>query len=119
MKKNILYIEDDRDIAEAVQIILKNAGFNINIAFSGNEGLKQAEKGGFDMFLLDIMLPDMSGYDIFIELKKLYIKARYVFLSAIPVSAERMRELVKDGVSDYITKPFAKEDLIRRINILF
>jgi DNA-binding response OmpR family regulator len=114
--KKILYIEDSKDTAQAVQMMLKIAGFDIEIAFSGKEGLVKAKKG-FDMFLLDIMLPDMSGWDIFESLKKTQTNAKYAFLSAIPVSAERMQELKKVGVSDYITKPFSKEDLIKRIKI--
>ncbi|MBR9704656.1 response regulator, partial [Candidatus Pacearchaeota archaeon] len=69
----------------------------------------------FDLFLLDIMLPDMSGWDIFENLKNKNKTSKYAFLSAIPVSSERMNELKKTGISDYITKPFSKQDLIDRI----
>jgi len=112
-KKKILYIEDNEDTAEAVQIMLNNAGFKTDIALCGKDGLTKA-KGGYDLFLLDVMLPDMSGWDIFTKLHG-SVKAKYAFLSAIPVSKERMKELSKAGVSDYITKPFTKEDLINRI----
>ncbi|MBR9706425.1 response regulator [Candidatus Pacearchaeota archaeon] len=110
----ILYIEDNQDTAEAVKIILTNAGFIIETANSGKKGTALAKKG-FDIFLLDIMLPDMSGWDIFATLKKEGTKAKFAFLSAIPVSGERMNELKKAGVSDYITKPFTKEDLVNRV----
>ncbi|HIG94308.1 MAG TPA: response regulator [Nanoarchaeota archaeon] len=111
-KKNILYIEDNRDTASAVKIILEGAGCNVELAYTGKTGLKIA-KNGFDLFLLDIMLPDMSGWDIFEKLKN--TKSKFVFLSVIPVSKERIRELKKVGISDYITKPFVKEDLIKRV----
>jgi DNA-binding response OmpR family regulator len=110
----ILYIEDNKDTAEAVKAILTSAGFETEIAFSGKEGIKQV-KTGFDIILLDIMLPDMSGWDIFAKLTGMKIRAKFAFLSAIPVSQERMAELKSAGVSDYITKPFAKEDLIQRV----
>jgi len=113
--KRILYIEDNQDTADAVKMMLKFAGFDITTASCGKDGLKLAEKDGYSLFLLDIMLPDMSGWDIFETLKKKEIKAKYAFLSAIPVSSERMEELKKSGVSDYITKPFAKQDLIERV----
>jgi len=113
--KKILYIEDNEDTAEAVKLILNHAGFQTEIATTGKEGLKKAKKKKFDLILLDIMLPDMSGWDIFTKLKKEKVKAKYAFLSAIPVSKERMRELKKAGVSDYITKPFEKKDLINRV----
>ena len=115
MKKKILYVEDNEDTAEAVQVILNHAGFKTDIAFSGKEGLKNVKKKDYDLILLDIMLPDMSGWDIFTKLKKEDVKSKYAFLSAIPVSTERMKELKKSGVSDYITKPFEKDDLIKRI----
>jgi DNA-binding response OmpR family regulator len=112
--KKILYIEDNQDTAEAVKILLTHAGFQIEIANSGKEGLTKADKT-VNLYLLDIMLPDMSGWDIFENLKKKGFKAKYAFLSAIPISIERLAELRKTGVSDYITKPFVKEDLISRI----
>ena len=112
--KKILYVEDNEDTADAVKMILDHAGFETEIASSGEKGIK-ATKKSFDLILLDIMLPDMSGWDVFQKSQKNKIKAKYAFLSAIPVSSERMRELKKAGVSDYITKPFEKKDLITRI----
>jgi len=113
--KKILYIEDYEDTAEAVKTILSNE-FEVEIALSRKEGLKKAEKH-FDLILLDIMLPDMSGWDIFQTLKK-KIDTKYVFLSVIPISSERMKELKQNGVSDYITKPFKKNELIKKIKDL-
>lgn len=112
--KKILYVEDNEDTAEAVQVILKNAGFETNVAFCGKECLKEA-KNNYDLLLLDVMLPDMSGWDLFTKLHG-KINSKFAFLSAIPISKERIRELNKAGVVDYITKPFTKEDLIFRIN---
>ena len=116
--KKILYIEDNEDTAEAVKVILTKAGFKTHIALSGKDGLRKA-KNHFDLILLDIMLPDMSGWDIFRTLSKKIKGSKYVFLSVIPVSTERMEELKKAGISDYITKPFEKNDLIARIKRAF
>lgn len=113
-KKNVLYIEDNEDTADAVKAILTNAGFNADISLCGKDGVRKA-KEGFDLILIDIMLPDMSGWDIFTKLNK-HINTKFAFLSAIPVSKERMEVLKNAGVSDYITKPFTKADLINRIN---
>ncbi len=113
--KKILYVEDSRDTAEAVKIFLENAGYEVELAFDGAEGLKKAREGHHDLILLDIMLPDMSGWDIFEKIGK-KVKAKYAFLSAIPVSTERIAELQKSGVSDYIMKPFTKADLIAKVN---
>jgi DNA-binding response OmpR family regulator len=112
--KKILYVEDNVDTATAVKIILSHAGYDVETASRGKEGIRLAEKGKFNLILLDIMLPDMSGWDIFEQLHK-KVKAKYAFLSAIPVSAERIKELRKSGVSEYIIKPFDKEDLLQKI----
>jgi two-component system, OmpR family, response regulator VicR len=115
--KKILYVEDNQDTADAVKIILSNLGFEVALAGNGKEALATA-KQIFDLILLDIMLPDMSGWDIFEKLKPGAENTKFAFLSAIPVSSERMEELKKAGVSDYITKPFTKADLVSRINIM-
>lgn len=113
--KKILYVEDNEDTAEAVKIILKHAGYEIDTVACGKDALNRVKDDDYDLFLLDIMLPDMSGWDIFQKLQKEKKGVKYAFLSAIPVSSERMSELKKAGVSDYITKPFEKEDLLARI----
>lgn len=113
--KSILYVEDNQDTAEAVQIILKNKGYECVLAGNGKDGIKCARNNNFDLILLDIMLPDMSGWDIFESIKD-KVSSKFAFLSALPVSQQRIEELKKVGVSDYITKPFGKEDLLDRIS---
>jgi len=116
--KNVLYIEDHEDTAKAVKRMLKKAGFETDIALSGEEGIRKAKKH-YDLILLDIMLPDMSGWDLFNTLKKKKTnKTKYAFLSVIPVSIERAKELKKAGVADYIMKPFENKDLINRVKKL-
>jgi DNA-binding response OmpR family regulator len=112
--KKILYVEDNEDTSDAVKAILSKRGFDIITANCGKKGVEIAIKDGFDLYLLDIMLPDMSGWDIYEKIKG-KTNAKFAFLSAIPVSSERMQELKKAGVSDYIMKPFDKEDLVNRI----
>jgi len=114
--KKILYIEDNVDTASAVKAILESGGFEAEVANTGKEGLEKA-KTSFDLILLDIMLPDMSGWDIFEKLKG-NGETKFAFLSVIPVSSERMAELKKAGISDYITKPFTKDDLLKRIGVI-
>ena len=111
--KRILYVVDNEDTASAVKFLLEKAGYFVEIALCGKDGLEKS-KLNFDLILLDIMLPDMSGWDIFEKIKP-KVKAKFAFLSAIPVSSERIAELRKSGVSDYITKPFDREDLIKRV----
>jgi len=118
VKRKILYIEDNQDTANAVKIILGNVGFDVDLALTGDEGLKKIAQSHYDLILLDIMLPDMSGWDIYGMIKS-KVKSKYAFLSAIPVSSERMLQLQKEGVTEYIVKPFTKKDLVMRINRIF
>jgi DNA-binding response OmpR family regulator len=113
--KKILYVEDHEDTANAVKTILSNAGFEVEIAPTGKIATKKVKEQHFDLILLDIMLPDMSGWDVFQTLKKKIKDVKYAILSVIPVSTERRIELKKAGISDYILKPFKKDDLITRI----
>lgn len=115
--KKILYVEDNLDTADAVKIMLSSAGFEIEAVHSGKECLEIIKNNDFDLYLLDVMLPDMSGWDIFEKLKGKK-EGKFAFLSAIPVSTERMAELKKAGISDYVTKPFRKEDLINRVKAI-
>lgn len=116
MAKKILYIEDNEDTANAVKIILSKAGYEADVAYNGTDGLAKA-MDGYDLFLIDIMLPDMSGWDIFNDLSK-RIDAKFVFLSALPVSKDRLDELKEAGLSDYINKPYTKDELLKRIGAI-
>ena len=111
--KRILYVEDDEDTAEAVKTILEVAGFAVTIAPTGSDGIRETKGGEFDIILLDIMLPDMSGWDLYRKMKG--INAKFAFLSALPISQERLEQLRSEGLCDYITKPFTKKDLTERV----
>jgi DNA-binding response OmpR family regulator len=109
----ILYVEDEPDTAEAVKLILEVIGHEVDTAGTGTSGLDLIKKNSYDLILLDIMLPDMSGWEIYNQIKG--SKRSVAFLSALPVSTERLAELKKSGIKDYITKPFTKKDLTERV----
>ena len=111
--KRIIYVEDDRDTAEACKKILESAGYEVSLAYTGKEGVQRILHEIFDLALLDIMLPDMSGWDVFQKVKHKAMK--FAFLSALEVSPERYKELHKAGLADYITKPFTKQSLLQRV----
>lgn len=113
--KKVLYIEDNIDTATAVKMILDSAGFETETVYSGGEALEIVEKKRFDLILIDIMLPDMSGWETLKKLKEKKVKSKFAFLSAILIPEEKMKSLKKAGVLDYITKPFDKDDLVTRI----
>ncbi|OYT27567.1 MAG: hypothetical protein B6U97_01095 [Candidatus Altiarchaeales archaeon ex4484_96] len=116
MSDKILHVEDDLDTREFVALLLKKEGFNISSVGDGESCMEKIDEG-FDLILLDIMLPDMSGWDIFQKINKrdMKKKPKVIFISVIPISDERLEILKKEGVSDYITKPFDNNDLINRI----
>jgi len=113
--KKILYIEDNTDTADAVKIILENAGFGVELTYTGEEGIGKAKAAKFDLIIIDIMLPDISGWTTLQMLKEKNIKSKFAFISAIPLPQKEMAKLRQEGVLDYIEKPFENADLIARV----
>ena len=117
--KRILYVEDNEDIANVVSLMLGRAGFKTDIALTGKEGITKAYANSYNLVMLDVMLPDMSGWDVYREIKRHPVQPKYVFLSIIPISNVRLAELKKEGVLDYINKPFSQSELVKRISDAF
>lgn len=116
--KKILYVEDNEDTADAVRIMLNREGYFAEVAYTGKDGLKKANEKEYHLILLDIMLPDMSGWDVFMNLRKT-TDTKYAFLSAIPISQQRLQQIGRAGVSSYIQKPFTRKMLIDEVKYIF
>ena len=114
--KQLLYVEDDENTFHAVKMLLETEGYKVHGAANGKEALEMIAKENHDLILLDIMLPDMSGWDVFEAIHIKQPSQKIAFLSAMPISEERSKVLSKEGVMDYILKPFENHDFIRRIN---
>lgn len=113
----VLLIEDTPRLAEAVAEILRKSGYGADIAHIGADGLAMALTGAYDVLLLDIMLPDMSGIDVLRELRELREAG-----SVVPVILLTTRQGVGDrvagldaGADDYLPKPFHASELLARI----
>ncbi len=113
MSSKILIIEDEEKIARFVELELGYEGYNTTKAFDGRTGLELAETGEFDLVLLDVMLPKLSGMEVLRRLRR---------TSSVPIIMLTARDSVMDkvsgldsGANDYITKPFAIEELLARI----
>ena len=113
MAEHILLVEDEEKLARMVELELKYEGYSVEKAFDGRKGLELALSGAFDLVLLDIMLPQLSGMEVLRRLRR---------ESQVPVIMLTARDSVVDKVSgldsgadDYITKPFAIEELLARI----
>jgi len=111
----ILIVDDEPDTVELISIILGKKGYEVAKAYSGKECLEAFRKEKPDLILLDIMMPGMSGWDVYGRIRKLDKKVKVAFVSVIEVSPERLQVLKKDGVSDYITKPFTADNLLKRV----
>jgi DNA-binding response OmpR family regulator len=113
MKKKLLIIEDETSIAELEKDYLELSDFEVHIEENGRVGLKRALEEDFDMFILDLMLPDMDGFDICRE-----IRARknvpILMVSAKKDDIDKIRGLGL-GADDYITKPFSPSELVARV----
>lgn len=112
----ILVVEDEEDISELVCYNLKKAGFETETAFSGEEALRKLEKSDPELVLLDVMLPNINGFDV---LRKIRAEERFRKISVIMLTAKGSDvDVVKGlelGAEDYISKPFSPSVLIARI----
>ena len=115
MAEKILLIEDEQKLARFVELELTHEGYAVTKAFDGRMGLEMAEQGGFDLLLLDVMLPGLSGLELLRRLRR---------TSQVPVLMVTARDAVMDkvtgldkGADDYITKPFEIEELLARIRV--
>ena len=109
----ILLVEDEEKLARFVELELNHEGYSVTKAFTGREGYDLAASGEFDLVLLDIMLPELNGMEVLRRLRR---------VSSVPVIMLTARDEVMDkvagldqGAEDYITKPFAIEELLARI----
>jgi len=117
----ILVIEDDQFTRDFIREVLEEDGNKVVVAPDGEEALSQLKKNvDTQLVLLDIMLPGRSGWDIFMELRHDHLKLKVVFVSAIEVSDERRLSLInKEGLADYIVKPFTQERLREVVEKIF
>ena len=111
---NILIIEDEYSLADAISESLKNEKFNVTIKADGEKGEDEALTENYDLILLDVMLPKKNGFDILKTLRHEKIKTPIIMLTAKSEIEDKLNGL-EHGADDYITKPFAMRELIARI----
>ena len=113
----ILYVEDEKYLAEAVIHLLKKEKIMADLAEDGEEGLRLALKPNYDAVVLDIMLPKMSGLEILQAMRARGVKTPVIMLSAINEVEDKVKGLTL-GADDYLAKPFKTAELIARINAI-
>ena len=110
-------MEDEKFLAEAVTHLLKKEKISVDHAADGEEGLKLALKPNYDVIVLDIMLPKLSGLDILETIRGRGIKTPVIMLSALNEVEDKVRGL-EYGADDYLAKPFKTAELIARLRAL-
>jgi DNA-binding response OmpR family regulator len=114
MAEKILIVEDEIKLARMLEMELTYEGYQVEKALDGETGLAKARSSGADLILLDIMLPGISGLDILRQLNQEEFKTPVILLTARDNVADKVSGL-DGGASDYVTKPFAIEELLARI----
>ena len=110
----ILLVEDEEKLARFVELELTHEGYQVEKAFDGRTGLELAEKGGFDLLLLDIMLPGLNGLEVLRRLRREGSGVPVIMLTARDAVMDKVTGLDM-GADDYVTKPFSIEELLARI----
>lgn len=114
--KNVLIIEDVEDHLEIVKLILEQHGYNILVATTGLEGLNSARTNSPDLVILDVVLPEMNGYEVCKEIKNgTGTKEIPVIMLSVRSNPEDIETAYKAGADKYITKPFNLDDLIKEV----
>jgi two-component system response regulator VicR len=116
--KKVLVIDDEPDTLELVKLVLEKGGFTTMLAKNGMEALSQIESTEPDIVLLDIMMPDMDGWEVFRKIKEKYSRVPIAILTAKAQNIDRLMGLHVLKADDYITKPFGKNELIDRVRKL-
>jgi len=112
----ILYVEDDETLAYLTKDNLENYGFEVFHCKNGESALSHYKKNDFDICVLDIMLPDIDGFEIASFIRNNNLDIPIIFLSAKSLKEDRIKGL-KLGADDYIIKPFSIEELILKIEV--
>ena len=117
--KKIMVVDNEPDIVDLTRTVLELGGYTVIPSYSGEEALRKLEKEKVDLVLVDIMMPGMSGWDVFNRIKKKNKEIKVAFMSVLEISEKRKQVLLDEGLADYIMKPFDKETLLQRVdNIL-
>ena len=113
----VLLIEDSKSLSQALVAVLKNEKYEVENVYDGESGLEFGLSNVFDIILLDVMLPEMSGFDVLKKLRQNKITTPIIMLTALSGEANKVHGL-DCGADDYIAKPFSIPELLARIRAL-
>lgn len=112
---NILIIEDDINIAKMIKATLSIVDYSGYCCYTGKDGAEEAVKGNYDLILLDVMLPEMNGFEVMESIQ--HCGTPVIFLTAMQDVADKVKGL-RLGAEDYIVKPFEALELLARIDVV-
>ncbi|HKK74376.1 MAG TPA: response regulator transcription factor [Saprospiraceae bacterium] len=116
MKAHLLYIEDDESLSFVTRDNLELEGYKVTWCKDGKEALEKIDKEHFDLYILDVMLPEMDGFSLAQRIREYDTQVPILFVTAKSLKEDRLHGL-RIGGDDYITKPFSIEELILKIEI--
>ena len=113
----VLIIEDNEAVSQMIELMLSGKGFNVTAAALGEEGIDYAHSYDYDAIVLDLQLPDMSGFEVLKKLRQAKVQTPVLMLSGNMAVDAKVKSL-STGADDYMTKPFHRDELIARIHAI-
>jgi len=113
----ILLVEDDKPTAESIELMLQSENFVVDTTELGEDGLEIGKIYDYDIIILDLMLPDIDGYEVLRRLRDARVETPILILSGLGELENKVKGL-GFGADDYLTKPFHKSELIARVNAI-
>ena len=113
MNEKILVVDDEKEIADLVEVCLKNEGFSVCKCYNGTDALSCAEEGGISLGIFDVMLPDIDGFTLVQRIRERFVFP-IIMLTAKVEDTDKITGLML-GADDYITKPFSLPELAARV----
>src|ERR1051325_9680632 len=113
----VLLVEDDTSTAKSIELMLKSEGYIVDMTDLGEDGLEIGKIYEYDIIILDLMLPDMDGYEVLKKLRAAKVETPILILSGLSEMDNKIKGL-GFGADDYLTKPFDKRELMARIQAI-
>ena len=113
----VLLVEDDNTYADSIELMLKSEGMVIDTTDLGEDGLEIGKLYDYDIILLDLMLPDIDGYEVLRRLRDARVETPVLILSGLTETEDKVKGL-GFGADDYLTKPFEKTELLARVQAI-
>ena len=112
----VLIVEDEYNLADVIKERLEKEKLTVDIVEDGEEGYYYASTNTYDLIILDVMLPNMSGFQVLNKLRTENINSKIIMLTARSTIEDKLNRL-ENGADDYLTKPFHMDELLARVNI--